>query len=187
MLVDCDDVVADCNTAILAKANEIGQLNPPLTKEACRQWDIFKEPRVKPFKDELWKAINDTPGWIAGLKPHLHAIHAIHRIGMFAEVSMCTSSVASPHYHFERIEWAEKHIGLDRKHIIFAHPKFKVDGDFLIDDRPDNCFAWTEAHPEGTAILLANEMNIWDRRHSDRVVFTNDWDRIEKMIRRTIP
>jgi 5'(3')-deoxyribonucleotidase len=167
-------------------ANEIGEFDPPITKESCKQWDVFKDPRVKPFADKVWDVINNKPGFIAGLKPYPESILGIHRIGMFAEVFVCTSSVDAPYYHKERIAQLRTDVGFDRKHIVFTHSKYIVGGDFLIDDRPDNCFAWAEEHPNGLVFLYANQMNQHDPRSDPRVIRTSNWREIEDVIRRKI-
>lgn len=183
VLVDVDDVLADCHTPMIKLANDIAGTN--FEPSDFTDWDLFKDPRIIPYADEIWRCIYGK-GWFLSLSPLDHSVRAVWRLAMFSEILILTSSLDAPHYHHERNAWLKMHLGVDRRHIVYTHSKYLVDGDVFIDDKPDNIFSWIAEHPEGLGILFTTPMNGHDKRVHHRVIRTRDWVMIEELIRKRL-
>jgi 5'(3')-deoxyribonucleotidase len=56
-----------------------------------------------------------------------------------------------------RNAWIRQRFGGDS--VIIERNKEKIDGDVLVDDKPDNIRKWKKAHPVGHAILFETQFN----------------------------
>lgn len=82
-------------------------------------------------------------GWCAALKPTPGSIEAVRALREIAHVEVVTSPLkTSPTWMAERVEWLERFYGFDYDEVHFVTKKFRVVGDFLIDDKPEHIAEW---------------------------------------------
>jgi 5'(3')-deoxyribonucleotidase len=159
VLVDCDDVVGRFNHGICKLIFE--RTGVQYTEEDIRTWDIFQtisHPEHPDLEDHCY-AIANSPGWCLDIEPFPGAQEGIAKLREVSEVFFVTSPFKGITWEGERRAWIEKHFGVDKKHVIQAHAKFLVRGEFLVDDKPDNIRKWQNYNPDDVAML-------WDRPHN---------------------
>jgi len=160
-LVDADEVLADLYTPIVAAISEC--LGRDLTSSEIRGWDFFEM-----FGEEVLQkieALMGTKGFCASLKPLPGAQEAIETLRTLTDVYVMTSPFFrnldldnpkwdSTHYWAtERTAWLKKHFGFKASQVGHIPCKYLVQGDFFLDDRPENVTLWHERFPNRTAML----------------------------------
>lgn len=147
--VDVDEVLADFQTPAFEAIYQV--TGRRYTQEDFLVWNIFEVLT----KDELKgvDAILEAPGFCTSLQPKPGAIEGVAKIREVADVFAVTSPQHNRHWVFERVEWLKYHFGIDKKHVIHAHAKWKVHGDVFLDDKPEHVAEWSMKHPDKLAML----------------------------------
>ncbi len=137
ILIDQDGVLADFEQGVqLAWLEKFGVKLPPLPNGRKSFYLADDYPQ---FKDEL-RAIYASQGFFGHLPPITGAIEALKELLQAGhDVRICTAPInAYRHCVTEKFMWVEKHLGYDWTHrIILTKDKTWVQGDILIDDKPE--------------------------------------------------
>lgn len=138
ILVDMDGVLADF---------ELGLLNTFKAKypdKACielKDRNQFYAHKQYPESSRalIWKIIY-APGFFRNLPPIPGAVEAMQALSKTShELFLCTSPLTQyENCVLEKYQWVDEHLGKAfTKRIILTKDKTLVQGDYLIDDRPD--------------------------------------------------
>lgn len=154
-LIDCDNVMAQWTSMFLRVCKEQFNIYPNITSD--KNWDIFNYPDVLTKKDEIWTYILSTPGLIYGLEKYPYTDDLLYNLRKRGEVICCTSIVVNTvdfgkitehtdkgYYADERIRWLIDKAGFSRYDIVLGYKKYTIEGDALIDDKPDNVIKWAD-------------------------------------------
>lgn len=169
ILVDMDCVLADFEEGHRRMCAEHGL--PPVVEARDRVcWDILEAvPTVwRDTVKELWHA----PGFFAGLDPIVGAVETLHTWSRQGhKVYICTAPLMnSETCAQEKLAWVRRHVGLEfvRRTIITAD-KTLVQGNFLLDDRPD---ITGDASPTWKHLLFATHANRFYGQPDERYTWT---------------
>lgn len=150
VLLDCDGVLCNFLGGLLAAVNEAR--GTVYDQRDCGQWDIAKAYGL------TWTDLNlfcTAPAFCAQLDTMHGALDAVRRLRAMADVYCVTSPLdASSYWMWERSEWLRVHLGFDSNHVIHASTKRLIQGDVLIDDKPETIVEWANAWPLQTALLF---------------------------------
>lgn len=152
-LIDCDGVMAQWTKMFIRVCqDQFGIEMPPHNGEV---WDIFKYPGIVEKRDEIWSYILGTSGLIYGLEKYDYTDELLSKLRERGEVICVTSIVTNTvgfgtpeeraipgFYADERIMWLINKAGFSREDVILAYKKHTIDGNTLIDDKPDNVIKW---------------------------------------------
>lgn len=145
-LLDVDGVFADFSgkyvetiAALFGRSRIEGR--GPVDRWEIHHWAELtrEEQRVV---DEL---VSSCEGWCRSIQPLPGAVEAMARLREEAECIVVTAAWSGPFWHKERLDWIAEHMGVDHKHVIFAHRKDRIDGDLILDDKPQNVIDWARA------------------------------------------
>lgn len=151
--MDVDGVVADTANYVF-DALDISQEE----RKKFKKWEFFAdmdeadEKRGRELlKDPyFWETIPVMKGAKKGIEQLMRRGHRI--TWLTAPYKSCVEWTPV------RIRWLRMHFG-DIGPILVRKDKENVDGDVLIDDKPDNIRKWSDAHPLGHAILFQTPFN----------------------------
>lgn len=154
--LDIDGVCADFVGGVLEVwYQETGLI---VDRMALDQWSIFDCGDL--LNRDVVSPRVEQPGFCAGLRAFPEAKEALPRLRAWADVYAVTSPWSeSKHWVAERMEWLERELQIDSHHQIHTSAKELVRVDVLVDDRPANVAKWSEAFPQGRALL-------WDSPHN---------------------
>jgi 5'(3')-deoxyribonucleotidase len=145
-LLDVDGVFADFTSCYVRTiARVLGEHRVanrgPVDRWEVREWaELTLEERR--LVDDI---VVGTRGWCRSIEPLPGAVEAAARLREEAECVVVTSAWDGPYWHKERLDWIAEHMGIDRKRVFFAHEKYRVNGDLLLDDKPQNVVDWARA------------------------------------------
>lgn len=179
LLVDMDGVITDFNKSIW----DIYEKNYPDVAEKYPR-PVFEEMPFyaesayenQQFKDTMRK-INTSKGFFKNLPPIEGAIDALHDLEQDFQVFICTAPLLlNPTCCDDKMWWVRKHLGEEwKRRTIITKDKTVVDGDFLIDDKPE---------------ITGIQDPIWRRIVFDRPYNKNtvgrrlDWQNYREVLRR---
>lgn len=179
ILLDVDGVIADFTGGVLSDIEHIlGRYYEP---HQVTRWSI-KE--ALGLSDRDWKRIVDESicreGFAYFLDPYPGAVAAVNQLADAHDVYFVTSPFYSGEtWMHDRTEWLCKHFGQTQgRKVVHTSHKHLVDGDFLVDDKPETVWEWARVHVGRVGVL-------WDRpynRRSGLTLRTNDWDRLREII-----
>jgi len=156
ILLDVDGVVGDFTGAVLKLIKQ--HMGITLRPEQVVDWDIQK--LIPSEHHEHLRFAMNQPGFCAGIEPFPEAPEAVKRLQTFGEVVPVTTPFhTSPTWAYERSFWLAGKFGFDPRKIVQTGYKEVVDGDILIDDKPENVQKWLAAHPNGEGILWDTTYN----------------------------
>lgn len=151
ILLDVDGFLADFLGPFLEHANRVTGRN--VRSDEITQWDILHA-----FSSDAHEVILKAayqPGFCTSLPVLPGAKEGVAALRDFGQVLAVTSPWASETWCFERTQWLRNELGFD-KHDVLHVPgerKYLVHGDVFVDDKLETVIAWSEAHPEGLALL----------------------------------
>lgn len=177
VLLDCDDVVANCSGAMC----DIYQKRTGETVDlhSFKSWDFFEH--IDPeHKDHMFSQMQ-TQGFCIQLEPFEGAVDGVTRLMEIAEVFFITSPFTGPHWHYERENWLRSHFKVGRDRILQASAKFLVRGELFIDDKPETCISWLRYMQNGNAF-------IWDRPFNRNIEGSwlprfHNWDQVYEYVK----
>lgn len=121
---------------------------------------------------ELYRDVM-SEGWCRALPAYDQAKESIAKIREFATVIPLTA-----HFHdsktwaWERDEWILEHLGIPKVDVIHTHRKFQVDGEVLVDDKPEHLERWLARRPDCRGVLFRRRYNV---NSSWRGPVVEDW------------
>lgn len=150
IITDIDDVVKDLHGFIFHQIHQVtGEL---IKREAFNDWDIFAKlsPGLTAIKDH-WMA---KEGTVTALQTLPGALETLETLRSKHHVI----AVTSPYSESKTWVWERqidlKNLGFKKNDTIFSSGKFHVPADVFIDDCPDNCINWHQAHPNKLCCLV---------------------------------
>lgn len=185
VLADCDGVLCDFVTPVLTYANKLEGTN--FTYADVSNFDIFRlfGDRRDEVKKEVWEGLTYAEGFARTLKPYAPAIEWFDALKAHANITCVTSPIYdSETWCYDRTQWLKEHFDLPARSVLFTSEKFRVQGDFLIDDSYDNIMEWIETNPEGVGILFARPWNseLFEINPLPRTLRTGSWLEIIEII-----
>lgn len=138
ILIDIDDVIADFDGEFYSRWNKIHpdiKIIPPEERKCFYIKDELPEDYTK-----LIREINTAPGFIKSLPVIPGSVEAVKEIaGMGHSIFLCSSPLnAYKNCVEEKYEWIEEHLGFEwTLKIILTKDKTLINGDILIDDKPE--------------------------------------------------
>ena len=160
LLIDCDGILADFITPALKLVADI--TGKRYQHDDITTWEIFESlPEVQHAKDEIYAHMK-WKGYCAAIPPYAGAQDGLRRIRELVDVVCVTSPFSgSPTWHSEREQWLQQHFDIHHHDVIHASKKFRVIGDFFLDDKPEHVEKWAEAHMnfDRTAFLWCMKYN----------------------------
>lgn len=148
-IIDVDGVTAD-----FIKGLE-SAIDRKFSEEELGHWDLIKR-LPKDTKDEVYELLTEPDFWrrlpvIDGAQEGVKYIE-----GLGYQIIWVTSPWTScESWESARHDWLNKHFDLDKRGHEY-HPtsdKERIDGEFIIDDKPENVKKWMDAHPSKRAFI----------------------------------
>ena len=173
VLLDCDDVVAQCTQRMLQDAQEI--LKRPIHEDELKTWgfpDNFEGEEGAQVRQHVYAQMA-KPGWCLSLEPFPEAVEGVKKLRQISNVFFVTSPFHSPTWEYERRAWLLNHFGILSSYVIQVSAKFLVQGDVFVDDRPDNVRLWQDANPRGQGLLWEYAHN---RQHRGPFQSIGSWE-----------
>lgn len=153
VLLDVDGVVADFVQLMVNAVRNLKLRDIPLNWRPTK-WDVAKELGLtNKQEDEVYEVLR-LPGSANILHPFPGAVQGVKRIASLFDVAFVTAPVGgSQTWCYDRMEWLERHFGAELgSRWVFTDHKYLVYGDFLVDDKPENCLDFKEAWPGSVPI-----------------------------------
>ncbi len=155
ILVDCDGVLADFIGTLCTELAPRGIKKSP---NEIHHWDLTES--LDPEEMKVATQVMTAPGFCASLDWYEGAIELVKGLSLIGEVHAVTAPLkGNPTWMHERLGWLSSEVQSDRIHFVSGKYKHLVRGDVLIEDHPGNAYAWLEANPQGTAILIDRPWN----------------------------
>lgn len=135
-LIDVDEVLADF-------ANHVYDCTGIERPTTDLTWDIFE--RMTPEERERAEAVVNAEGFCESL-PVCHGaqegVESLRGLGCHM-VAVTSPWKRSKTWGYERRLWLEKHFNITD--VILTNQKFRVRGDYLLDDRLEHVVGWAES------------------------------------------
>jgi 5'(3')-deoxyribonucleotidase len=183
-LLDVDGVVADFVQLMVNAVRNLKFRDIPINWRPTK-WDVAKELGLThKQEDEVYEVLR-LPGSANMLLPFPGAVQGVKRLASLFDVAFVTTPVeGSATWCFDRMEWLESHFGPDLgSRWVFTDHKYLVYGDFLgdflVDDKPENCLEFREAWPGSVPLRwLSPGMSI-----QEGLVHVSSWEEVERCVR----
>jgi 5'(3')-deoxyribonucleotidase len=178
VLLDVDDVLVDFETEAEKLISDILGREWSLA-EGPQKWDIFTA--LTDRQRHVAIDIIHRPEWSLRLKPFPEAVTAVFALHEIAEVFAVTSAIS---WASERSVHLKNTFDIDKEHQVYTKAKFLVNGDFFVDDCPQNVLDWKSFHPNGDGM-------VWDTRGNQGItnyedVRVSSWDQVIGKVRRAV-
>lgn len=178
ILLDVDGPIADFVGGVLDELKR-------LTGRDCKHHVVtqYNIKKALGITDYIWKQIIEhikSSGFARNLKAHAGAVDAVKALAKDHDVYFVTAPwQSSPTWVYDRTEWLVDRFGRTQgRKIVPTEHKHLIDGDFLIDDKPEQVAEWSNAHPGRVGVL-------WSMPHNHGAGWrlrTNDWDELRRII-----
>lgn len=172
-IVDVDGVCADF-VGGLEKS-----LGRKFTADELKEWEFIK--KLPPDEKrrvygicadpDFWRNLDVVKGAKEGVK-YLESL-GLHIIWATSPWSSCEGWADA------RRDWLNRHFQMDsKKHsYVPGSDKAQIEGDFIIDDKPDNVKEWMTAHPGKKAFIFDA---LYNRNFHDATRFT--WAKVKNLV-----
>lgn len=179
-LCDVDDVLASYVQGFTAAVIATG-VRSILMDHPYDDWDLSKSLKLTDEEETKVYSLINSPGFASMLMPCAGAVDGLKAVMKVADVLFVTSPLkSSPTWAYDRRRWLEKYFGEEQgRKIISTSEKYAVDGDFLLDDKPEHCIEWQAEHPAGTALLWATGRNLAGKLIHSTV---NSWELVYELV-----
>jgi 5'(3')-deoxyribonucleotidase len=174
ILCDVDGVLANFDAHSLKAIRQFipDYELPPLL------WDYFKDPVLKPIISDVWEVVKNTIEDVQSLEGAKEGFFSLRR--KFPHTTILTSG-ADGWFIPGRIKWLQREMKVSLTDTIYAHKKYLVDGDMLIDDRPKNIRRWASRRPTKIGVLWTTPRPVAVGYQPKNVVRTDSWDEVEEL------
>lgn len=172
-LIDIDGVCADFANAL------IDAIKPAVSKEDMIEWDILDAYFTAEERRRATQLLAQSEFW-ANLPVVDGAKDAISHLRLIGHTFEWVTSpwISCADFESARTSWIEQMFGGGER-IQFRADKEKVDGDRLIDDKPDNVEKWQKAHRKGKAFLFRTQFN---QGFNWPYIMENGWQDLGKIL-----
>jgi 5'(3')-deoxyribonucleotidase len=181
ILLDVDGVVANFVGRYLQVVKDV--TGRDYGDEDVVEWNIATALGLSEQEQDRVHEVVATPGFCFELSVYPGAVAAVRRLaGRHSIVWVTTPSEHNPTWRQDRERWLAEHFGGLGRSLVQTNDKQLVDGDLLVDDRPENCAAWARAHPSGLAVLWSRPWNV--SATPAGISRAASWDELEWIARR---
>lgn len=181
-LVDADEVLVRLIPRLL-----------PILREICPGWSYSRVPlnewdlytTLSPLQLRCLIQEMSLPGFCSGLEADpeaAEALEAIRALGCTV-YAVTTPLWESPVWCHERAAWLYRYMGIPRHQVILTEAKYKVHGDFFLDDRPDHVDRWAKRHPQGIPMLWCTAHNRRIKQMPGTEFRTEGWEAVFRKVR----
>lgn len=154
VLIDVDGVLADFRQLFISAVMATGVRAIDYTWRPD-QWDLSKALKLTKKEDDAVFSIINAAGVADDyLQPFPGAVEGVRRVAQYASVYFVTAQLrTSPTWVYDRDRWLIRHFGKEQgEKVVYTDHKYVVCGDYLVDDKPENCREWAAAWPSGFAL-----------------------------------
>lgn len=182
VLLDVDGVVADFVDPVLDLINEVGGYD--YSPSDITQWDIRAALELDNYEWAEVVNLIQTDGFADRLKLYHGAKDGIAMLKADGhEIDFVTSDWrGSKSWVYDRNHWLVKHFGSVGKNVTHTSRKHKVSGDILVEDKWQNALAWSEANPEGRAVIWDRPWNREFHEGPHGIVRVSSWGEIRALL-----
>lgn len=171
VLLDVDGVLANIVASVLDFVHECG--GKRYREDHIVNYDILAcLPEPAHIKKAAWSRLKE-PGACVRMQPFLDSFEGVRQLREIADVHIVTTPLdGAVTWMPERVEWLKTHYGFGLSDITFTHRKDLIDGQFLIDDKPENA-----ARIGGL---------LWDASYNRRVPHrarVSNWDQVLRIVK----
>lgn len=154
-LLDCDEVLAEFNQAVLDLVKEkTGEVH---TVDELVDWDVMDSIGLSHMKHIVEEAAEC--GLAATLNQVPGSWRAVRRLEEMGDVYIVTAPMRASRWVGDRVAWLHRELAVPRERVVFTQAKHIIDGDALVDDRTDYLLKWADEHPSGLALLWDEPYN----------------------------
>lgn len=154
VLLDVDGVIADWLQSTLDIIEEV--TGRRYDRRQVTHWDTIQCLGLSASESGLVSVELNRPGLALSLPVLPGAKEAVRELQSIADVHFLTSpNHESENWVFEREQWLVQNgfIINPREEVTHTSAKYRVRGDYLIDDKTENLQRWATWNPAGKAIL----------------------------------
>ena len=150
IICDLDSIVVDLLTPWLKAHNEAQGDN--LTVDKILTWDTHEFAKGG---HAVYDVLNQ-PFFFRDLEPLPGAIQAIETLNDRGHEIFMVTAASYPVNFVDKVNWHAEFLPfLSKKNLVFAHEKYIIPADAIIDDGPHNATAYAKCHPH--ALVLGIE------------------------------
>lgn len=160
ILLDVDGILADFAGRFRGIANKISGLNLSREEVAKSEWRSEKS-YPEEFRKEILARTRDE-GFCLEMEVLPGAVEGVEALRKMGHVYAVTAPWKSKTWCSERTSWLAHKLKFHENDVIHAHDKWLIDGDVLIDDKPENILEWARRHWPRPALL-------WDALYNQAV------------------
>jgi len=177
VLLDVDGVIADMTREFLKELyNELGMRAQP---DDITQYEISASLGLtKSQAQQVWGAVGAGTR-AATMEPYPGAVEGVKKLMGVSDVFFVTSPLkTAPRWCYDRTQWLTKHFGAAQaQRTVYTSEKYTVQGDFLVDDKPENLKLWVQDGPCRNPIL-------WDQPWNRECKLTrlSDWGKLFEVV-----
>lgn len=178
VLVDQDNVLAGFVQGVTERLRRWFSEEEIIPEDQLEFFDFLKN--YPDDKHNLIKKLVAEKGLFKNLEPVAGAIPALYEMAELGwDVFICTSPLHPDEVSdyrncvVEKYLWVERHLGLEWiPHIILTRDKTVIEGDILIDDKPEIVGA---AQPQWEHVIFGNYRYNRDVKDKRRIIAWDDW------------
>lgn len=120
------------------------------------EWGFGNLPGWERVQKLAWERARERDFCLT-IEPVAGALEGLTELRKIADVEVLTSPLhGNPTWVHERDEWLLHHFGFHHGDVHHCRKKFRMVGDYLVDDHHPHVEKWVAAHPTGTGI-------VWDK------------------------
>lgn len=148
-----------------------------------KEWDIMGGLSVPPdVARKVYKRMTHKH-YCRSLPVYDGAQEAVAELRNYAEVRFATSPFPdddAEYWMYERTRALCEHFGAKRSDVVHIDEKWHLDGDALLDDKPEHVKSWHAKRPHKTAMLWARNTN----KDSDWMHRVSSWGGVLRVARK---
>jgi 5'(3')-deoxyribonucleotidase len=167
ILLDIDGVAAGFAEAVIDLVWE--KYSRQVFMNEIGTFDLFSHLSLTREQIDAIRLEIDQPGFCASIGCYSGAADFVTGLREAGHTVFAVTAPweTSPTWSYERTDWVNHHLGIPAHHVVLTAAKELVQGAVLIDDSIRNIRRWSEAHPQGLALLVTqpwNEREEWPHR-----------------------
>lgn len=186
VLIDIDSIVTDTLKSWLQVLNKKYGTNA--TEADINDWDMTKSPKLSHLTSAQVLDVLNLPGFyynlelIPGARENIEALNKIHEVYFVTARWGATA-------HVETLRWFKETFPfLKSSQLIWCDKKELIEGDIIIDDKPETLGNFWLKHVNSVYLTIEYEYNkmFWSPRHSvnknPKKKGVTPWSRLYKLI-----
>jgi len=160
LLADVDGFFADFCTRAIEAVHEITGRHAHVKHDDIDTYAMEISLGLSPAEKAEWYAKIRSPGYCSSIRPYPGARECIAELQEFCNVYPVTYPFPKSAWWIpEREDWMRDELGLDPDAVIYTRRKYKIVGDFLLEDTTEHLIKWQKRHPNGVGIRMARTYN----------------------------